>query len=72
MESLEHRLSASERVKEALDADPDCVMALMFRGAMMLMIGTNQVHGKVADVSGARKTGFGRRDAAGTDACGGP
>ena len=49
-ESLEHRLSASERVKEVLDADPDCVMALVFRGAMMLMIGTNRVEGKVADV----------------------
>ena len=49
-ESLEHRLSASERVKEALEADPDCVMAVVFRGAMMLMIGTNQVHGKVAEI----------------------
>lgn len=49
-ESLEHRLSASERVKEALDADPDCAMALVFRGAMMLMIGTNRVFGKVGDV----------------------
>ncbi|MEM8744053.1 MAG: tetratricopeptide repeat protein [Pseudomonadota bacterium] len=54
-ESLEHRLSASERVKEALDADPDCVMALMFRGAMMLMIGTNKVQGKVADVAAHAK-----------------
>ncbi len=49
-ESLEHRLTASERVKETLEADPECVMAQFFRGAMMLMIGTDRVHGKVADV----------------------
>jgi tetratricopeptide (TPR) repeat protein len=46
--SLEHRLEASAHVKAALEADPDFVMALCFRSAMMLMIGSNAVHGKVA------------------------
>lgn len=47
-ESLEHRLSAMDRVNAALEADPDCVMALALRAAMMLQIGSNQVHPKIA------------------------
>lgn len=48
-DSLEHRLSAMEHVKAALEADPDFVMALAMRAAMMLQIGSNQVHPKIAE-----------------------
>lgn len=47
-ESLEHRLSAMDHVKAALEADPECVMGLAMRAGMMLQIGTAQVHPKVA------------------------
>ena len=49
--SLEHRLIASKHVKAALEHDPDFVMALCFRGAMILMIGSNQVHGKAGEAA---------------------
>jgi tetratricopeptide (TPR) repeat protein len=48
-ESLEHRLSAMDRVKEALEADPDCVMGLCMRAGMMLQIGSSQVHPKITE-----------------------
>lgn len=47
--SLEHRLSAMEHVKSALAADPEFVIGLCTRAAMMLQIGSNQVHPKIAD-----------------------
>ena len=46
---LEYRLSAGERVKRALAADPDFVMGLCLRGYFMLLIGSN------AAVPAARK-----------------
>lgn len=48
-ESLEHRLSAAEHVKAALQADPEFVMGLCMRAGMMLQIGSNQVHSKIAE-----------------------
>ena len=47
--SLEHRLIAADHVKAALQADPDFVMALCMRAGMMLQIGSNQVHPKIAE-----------------------
>jgi tetratricopeptide (TPR) repeat protein len=47
--SLEHRLSATEHVKAALEEDPDFVMGLCMRAGMMLQIGSNQVHPKIAE-----------------------
>ncbi|MDH3580752.1 MAG: tetratricopeptide repeat protein [Hyphomicrobiales bacterium] len=50
IQSLEHRLSAAEHVKAALAADPEFVMGLCMRAAMMLQIGSNQVHPKIAEI----------------------
>ena len=47
-ESLEHRLSAMEHVKTALEADPDFVMGLAVRAGMMMQIGSSAVHPKIA------------------------
>lgn len=47
--SLEHRLSAADHVKAALNADPDFVMGLCMRAGMMLQIGSNQVYPRIAD-----------------------
>ncbi len=47
--SLENRLSAAEHVKAALTADPEFVMGLCMRAAMLLQIGSNQVHPKIAE-----------------------
>ncbi len=48
-DSLEHRLSAADHVKAALKADPDFVMGLCMRANMLLQIGSNGVHPKIAD-----------------------
>lgn len=48
-ESLEHRLSAMEHVKTALEADPEFVMGLAVRASMMMQIGSNAVHPKIAE-----------------------
>ncbi len=49
-DSLEHRLSAADHVKAALEADPDFVMGLCMRAGMMLQIGSNQVYPKIAEI----------------------
>ena len=56
-ESLEHRLSAMEHVKAALAADPEFVMGLAMRAAMMLQIGSAQVHPKIAETLDKAKAG---------------
>lgn len=48
-ESLEHRLSAMDHVKAALEADPEFVMGLAVRASMMMQIGSNAVHPKIAE-----------------------
>jgi tetratricopeptide (TPR) repeat protein len=48
-DSLEHRLIAAEHVKAALDADPDFVMGLCLRASMLMQIGSNGVHPKIAE-----------------------
>lgn len=55
-DSLEHRLSAMERVKAALQADPHFVMGHCLRAAMLLQIGSNQVHAKIADTLNKAKS----------------
>jgi len=52
---LEYRLEASAHSKRALEVDPDFVMGLVFRGLMLMQLGTNQVHGKVAQTLDAAK-----------------
>jgi tetratricopeptide (TPR) repeat protein len=49
-DSLEHRLSAADHVKAALQADPDFVMGLCMRAGMMMQIGSNQVHPKITEI----------------------
>ncbi len=44
---LEYRLATGDHVKAVLEADPDCMMGLCFRGYMLMQLGTNQVAGKV-------------------------
>ncbi len=64
-DSLEHRLSAAEHVKAALEADPDFVMGLCMRAGMMLQIGSNQVHSKIAETlarAKAHETGATKRE----------
>jgi len=47
---LEYRLSLGDQVKAMLAADGDCVMALCFRGYMMMQFGSTAVYGKVREV----------------------
>lgn len=49
---LEARLSLGARLKEALEADPECVMALCFRGYFLMQLSTVQTLPKVAEVLG--------------------
>ena len=48
-DTLEHRLSAADHVKAALAADPEFVMGLCMRASMLLQIGSNGVHPKIAE-----------------------
>ncbi|RMF04260.1 MAG: tetratricopeptide repeat protein, partial [Alphaproteobacteria bacterium] len=47
---LEARLSLGDRIKTALAADPDCVMALCFRGYFLMQLSSVATAGKVGEV----------------------
>jgi len=47
---LEARLSLGARLKEALEADPDCVMGLCFRGYFLMQLSSVQTLPKVAEL----------------------
>ena len=55
-DTLEHRLVATEHAKAALEADPDFVMGLCMRASMLLQIGSNGVHPKIAGTLAKAKT----------------
>jgi len=55
-DSLEHRLVAAEHAKAALEADPNFVMGLCMRASMLLQIGSNGVHPKIAGTLAKAKT----------------
>lgn len=52
---LEYRLTTGNHIKAALEADPDFVMGLCFRGYFLMQLGTTAVAGKVREVLGEAK-----------------
>lgn len=44
---MEHRLSTSAHIKTSLEADPEFVMGLCFRGCILMQLGSVAIYGKV-------------------------
>lgn len=57
---LEARLSLGERLKAALEADPECIMALCFRGYFLMQLSSVQTLPQVAEIVARAKAVAGK------------